>query len=80
MFEQWAAYPHVEDAVLLNLNNVSEETIVCTVLPCKSTVMSVKLCLSGGEPVLVIGTAAGVQIWEPSQGIRLASITLPHSQ
>ena len=49
----------------------------CNVLSCKSTVMSVKLCLSGGEPVLVVGTVGGVQVWEPVAGSRLASITLP---
>lgn len=42
--------------------------------------MSVKLCLSGSEPVLVVGTIGGVQVWEPTQGIRLASITLPHAK
>ncbi len=42
--------------------------------------MSVKLCLSGGEPVLVVGTVGGVQVWEPVAGTRLASITLPQSK
>jgi hypothetical protein len=42
--------------------------------------MSVKLCLSGGEPVLVVGTVGGVQVWEPTAGTRLASITLPQAK
>jgi hypothetical protein len=42
--------------------------------------MSIKLCLSGEAPVLVVGTIGSVQVWEPSEGVRLASITLPPSK
>ena len=76
---QWAAYPHIDDTVLVNLDNVSDDTLVCSVLSCKSAVTGLKLCLSGGVPVLIVGTVGGVQVWEPSQGTRIASITLPHS-
>ena len=80
IFEQWAAYPHIDDAVLVNMDSVSEDAVVCSVLPCKSTVMSLKFCLSSGDPVLIVGTVGGIQVWEPTEGVRLASITLPHAK
>jgi hypothetical protein len=82
---QLAAYPHMSDVVFVEgidtpSNDSEKLTTPSTVLQCGSTVTQVKYVYSGptNNPVLILAvlTNEGLQVWEPNERQRLASIAV----
>ena len=78
---QAAAFPHLTDTIYIpdvSATKSEKGSIPCAAMACQSTVLGCKLCClqEGSASVLVCLTAGGVQIWDPVEGQRLASIAV----
>lgn len=75
--KNFAVFPHVNDVVVAELGATPGDTCACKLLQCGSTVMHVRILKSGENDLVFVGTVEGIQLWEPMEGTKLASYTLP---